>query len=229
MKKISDHHQKEKEQERMILEAQINPHFIYNTLNAIRWMATMQHADQIANAVKALINLLKSSIRIGETFISIEDEVKQIEEYISLQQLRYYDSFKVLYDIEEEVKKYKTIKFVLQPIIENAIFHGLNPEEQRGSIVISIKKIADVIQYCVSDNGKGMNENTVNRLLDKSIYSAEFNGIGLNNVNERIRTYFGKQYGIEIKSALGCGTTVGITIPAILFEEVEQDDKGTDR
>jgi|GEM_PF-791673 len=227
LKKINYHHQKEKEQERMILEAQINPHFIYNTLNAIRWMAAMQHADQIANAVKALINLLKSSIRIGETYISIEDEVKQIVEYIPLQQLRYYDSFEVEYDIDEEVKKFKTIKFVLQPIVENAIFHGLDPEEKRGRIVISIRKTGDVIQYCVSDNGKGMNEKTVSRLLDKNIYTKGFNGIGLNNVNERIKTYFGSQYGIEIESTLGCGTTVGIKIPAILFEEGEHDDKGS--
>jgi len=227
--KINYHHQKEKEQEYKILEAQINPHFIYNSLNAIRWMATMQHANEIANLIISLINLLKSSIKLGQTFISIEEEINQIRDYISLQQLRYYDSFTVEFHMDEEVKSYKTIKFVLQPIVENAIFHGLDHEKMNGKIEISIAKFDDFIEYCVKDNGKGMDKDTQKKLLDKCVKEKGFNGIGINNVNERIKNYFGTDYGINIQSEIGEGTSVSIIIPCILYEGEELNDKGIDR
>lgn len=217
--RIEKHHQVEKLQERNILEAQINPHFIYNTLNAIRWIASMQQAHEVANGIKSLINLLQSSIKIGQPFIPIKDEIAQIKDYVRLQQLRYVDSFEVDYNINEDVDQYKTIKFVLQPIIENSIFHGLNHEEKNGRINIQIEKRQDTIVYSIYDNGRGMSEDMIDQLLRSEASGAGFNGIGLKNVDERIKSYFGEQYGLSISSVIDQGTTVKIEIPAILYEE----------
>lgn len=216
--RIEKHHQVEKLQERNILEAQINPHFIYNTLNAIRWIASMQQAHEVADGIKSLINLLQSSIKIGQPFIPIKDEIAQIKDYVRLQQLRYADSFEVDYKISETVEKYKTIKFVLQPIIENSIFHGLNHEEKNGKITIQIDKRLEEIVYTIQDNGRGMSEETISQLLKAETSEAGFNGIGLRNVNERIKNYFGEQYGLSVSSEISQGTTITIEIPAILFE-----------
>jgi len=216
------HHSMKKQQELEyeVLEAQINPHFIYNTLNGIRSIAILQNHNTIAKAIEALISLLQSSIRIGQNFVSIEEELKQVKNYVELQLIRYLDSFKVIYDVSRDVLRYKTVKFLLQSVVENAIFHGIEGSKTFGVIKISIHKQGENIIYEIWDNGAGMDEKELNDLLlnlkdDKK--SRGYNKVGLKNIDQRIRMYFGKEYGISVTSKKGVNTTVRIVIPAIEF------------
>ncbi len=219
---IQQQHYLEKQQEIEILEAQINPHFIYNTLDAIRWMAVMRKEPEIADMVKSLIQLLKSSIQIGKNTITIEEEIRQIKDYMVLQQLRYADSFTVEYCIDKELYQCKTLKFMLQPIVENAIFHGIDHDAKNGVISIGIHRNQDKIIYYIRDNGRGTSADNLKKLTKEDQDNAK--GIGLNNVNRRIKEYFGQEYGIEIISAPGDGMIVKIVIPFIRAENEENDE-----
>jgi len=219
--KINTYHRQEKEHELMILQSQINPHFMYNSLNTIRVMAELEGHSKIASAVRSLIHLLRNSIRIGVIFISIRDEVEQIKDYISLQQLRYNDSFTVNFDIDEIVYPYKCIKFILQPIVENAIFHGVNPSNTDGVIKISIKKEQKSICYSISDNGKGFDIRILKRIPDQELNSERGEKIGLKNVNSRLETYFGPDSQLRIVTEKDRGTVIKYTIPAELFGKTE--------
>jgi two-component system, sensor histidine kinase YesM len=220
--RINSYHRREKEHELMILQAQINPHFMYNSLNTIRVLADLEGHTKIAAAVRSLIHLLRNSIRIGVIFISIRDEVEQIRDYIALQQLRYSSSFTVVYDIEEEVLKYKCIKFVLQPIVENAIFHGIDPAGSGGIITIAVRRKNGRIAYTVHDNGKGFDLQQQREILeggpDQGHLSGSTEKIGLRNVNLRLETYFGAESRLNIESSPGRGTSIRFTIPAEVYE-----------
>lgn len=215
---INEHHKKEKEQELLILQSQINPHFINNSLNAIRTMADIKGEHELAHAVRSLIHLLQSSIKIGQIFISIQEEVSQIKDYIYLQSLRYSNSFTVNYDIDADVLHYKTIKFILQPIVENAVFHGVNAMKSGGEILISIQKRRERIEYSVGDNGAGISPVLLEKLLQGPSDNGETDRIGLMNVNLRLKKYFGEERGLTISSRQGAGTVVSFSIPAELKE-----------
>lgn len=210
-------HRKRLELETRLLQAQINPHFLFNTLNTIRSLALIQGNKTIAYALKSLIALLESSVRVGQNFITIREEIEQIKNYEDIQRLRYVDRFDVEYKCMEDVLEYQTLKFLLQPIVENAIFHGLDQEESNGKIVISIWKNDEFIKYCVEDNGRGMTPEKCKELrenLDAELFSSGFNNIGLKNVSDRIKMFFGIENPVKITSELGVGTTVEVTIPA---------------
>lgn len=223
LREINLSHRLQKDQELQILQAQINPHFIYNTLAAVRWAAKLDGNERTEEAVSALIDLLKSAIRLGQLYIPISDEISQIRDYIILQELRYDGRFRVVFDIGPDVQKYKTLKFVMQPIVENAIFHGLDMDGGDAELRIAVKLQNDKIIYLIEDNGAGMDEGQIRRVLESERSGNGMNGIGVNNVNQRIRKYFGTEYGISIESRTGWGTRVSITIPAILFEEPEDE------
>ena len=222
---IRSSYEKQQQLEYGVLEAQINPHFIYNTLNSIRNIALIQKSDTVAMAIRSLISLLQSSIKIGENFISIKQELEQLKNYIVLQSMRYLDSFTVTYDIDPEVLPCKTIKFLLQSLVENAIYHGIEPKQKQGTIHVSIQSQNSVVVYRVEDNGVGIGED---RLIELRNYlnSKEgiqgYNKVGLKNVDERIKLYFGQQYGITIESRRGEGMVVKLVIPKMLFEENEE-------
>lgn len=222
VERINDYHHRQKEQELLILQSQINPHFVYNTLNTIRVMADMKGEEELADATRSLIHLLKSSIRIGQAFIPIREEVSQIKDYVSLQSLRYEHSFDVDYQIDADVMPYTTIKFALQPIVENAIFHGLNGQEHRGRIVIEIRKRCDRVDYAVADNGKGIDGESARQALGDDSAVRSNGRIGLRNVNARLIEHFGDESRLVIAGGLGVGTIVRYSIPAVRHEEDQE-------
>ena len=206
-----------KEAELNALQQQINPHFLYNTLESIFWEAEERGAEEISEMVTALGNFFRSSINKGLAFVRIEEEVAGARNYIYLQKIRFLDRFRVVWDIDKEILQYKTLKLVLQPIIENAIVHGVENMSKGGMIHISGTKIGDVIELCVTDNGQGIEEDELKRLrlYINEEQSDVTSHIGIKNVNQRVKLYFGNQYGLDIDSEYGKGTRVTIRFLAL--------------
>ncbi|MCX7709352.1 MAG: sensor histidine kinase [Clostridia bacterium] len=203
--------------EMIALQAQINPHFLYNTLNTIKWMANMQGAASIENALNSLSAIFAFTARIKGDFITIEEEVKFIKDYLAILNLRYYNRFSVSYEIDEAVYQYKTLKFILQPVIENAVFHGIEGVERKGLIKIAIRCEEDKVYFIVEDNGKGIGKEKLFNIFeeDTEVSRSKLNSIGIPNIQKRIKLHFGEQYGISIDSVDEQGTKVTIAIPAL--------------
>ncbi len=213
---------KAKEKQRSIaefraLQAQINPHFIANTLNNVAWMAKMQKADNIESVVTSLIKLLNSSMGRGPDIITIKDEIENIKSYINIQEYKYIKKMDVYIDFDTEITECKIMRFILQPIVENAIIHGLGPKQGQGFIKIKGYADQEDIVIIVEDNGVGMTENEIRMLLkgDDSSSGERFSSIGLKNVNERIKLAYGEKYGLYIKSQKDVFTSVEIRIPIV--------------
>ncbi|WP_106769284.1 sensor histidine kinase [Paenibacillus faecalis] len=206
---------RKKDAEYKALQAQINPHFLYNTLNTIRWMAIIQKNDSIKEVVEVMGRLLKNTFKSPESQIVIQDEIQLIQDYIYIQKLRYNDKFELIFDLEEQCLSYYCLKFMLQPIVENAIFHGIEPKEGQGTITIRLRQIEQHLIFEVMDDGIGMSEQQLDALLHGE-HSKKERGIGLYNVNERIQLSYGKTYGVQIVSSQEPGfTCVTIKIPII--------------
>lgn len=203
------------------LQAQINPHFLYNTLDSIAWMCEEGRTTDAIDMVNALARLFRISISKGHEMITIEKELQHAESYLKIQKFRYKNHFNFYLDVEPSCKNYLCSKIMLQPIIENAIVHGLDMEEE-GSIYIRVYRTDGEILLVVEDNGVGMTEKLCNELVHRE--AGDKAGIGIKNVNDRIQIYFGEAYGLQIRSELDVGTVVEIHIPQILSEE-ELDGK----
>ncbi len=203
--------------EMIALQAQINPHFLYNTLNIIKWMANIQGAYSIENALNSLSSIFAFTAKIKGDFISVGEEVRFIKDYLAILNLRYYNRFSVSFDIDEEVYNYKTLKFILQPVIENAVFHGIEGVDRKGLVKIGIKHTGDKVYFTVEDNGKGISSEKLDTIFEENseITRNKLNSIGIPNIQKRIKLHFGEEYGIDIKSVDESGTTVTIVIPAI--------------
>jgi two-component system, sensor histidine kinase YesM len=213
---------KEKEKQKALVEfralqAQINPHFIANTLNSVAWMARMQKAENIENVVTSLNQLLNASMGKGNDIISIGEELQNLKSYISIQNIKYLKSLDVNFDMDEDILDCKLLRFLMQPLVENAIIHGLAPKQGQGSISIKGYRDHNDIVLMVTDNGVGMNEDEIKELLiGKQESKDSFSGIGLKNVNERIKLTYGNDYGLLIKSQKGMFTTIELKLPVIL-------------
>jgi len=201
----------------MALQSQVNPHFMYNTLNTIKWMAHIQGSKGIVTALDSLIQLLVFTSKINSRFITIEEELELLSHYLNIMNLRFFNKFTVEYDIDKNVYKYKTLKFILQPIVENAIIHGFGDSQIQGKIKVKVALKNNTIDYIIEDNGKGMSEETIKRALMVEDDGSEkkFNKIGLYNVNKRIKLEFGEQYGLNIISQVGKYTKVIMKTPII--------------
>jgi two-component system sensor histidine kinase YesM len=209
-----EHNKNELELE--VLHAQINPHFLYNTLNTIRWMAKIKGEDSISDALVALVKLLRVSISFGNNMIMLQDEVEYIENYILIQKLRFNQLFEIQYDIKDEHKKLYIPKLILQPIVENSLIYGSDEAEKREEpIVIKIftRETEDHIEIVVKDNGKGIEKEVLDNIFKQEQNINRFSKVGLNNVNQRLKLYLGEAYGLQIISAVGVGTTVIIHVP----------------
>ena len=189
------------------LQQQINPHFLYNTLDAIAWMAKIKKEPEIEKLVMSLAKFFRISLHRGDTIITVGEEIELTQHYLEIQEIRFPNRFDITYDIDPNVKNYKTLKLLLQPVVENAIKYGM--QEQSGTIVISVKKIDENIVYSVKDTGEGFD--VPKDMLSRPYGTMQENrsGYGLFNINERIRL----EYGLKIDSEKGKGTTVYITIP----------------
>ncbi|MDU0200977.1 sensor histidine kinase [Paenibacillus sp. MAH-36] len=204
---------KKKDMEYQSLQAQINPHFLYNTLNSIRWMAMIQKADNIKEMVEALGRLLANSTSKSGAMITIEEELAIVKDYIKIQEVKYSDKFQVDFDIDPKLLQVKCVKFILQPFIENAIFHGIEPKSGTGCIRIRLKLTGNVAVITVFDDGVGMDvEQIMCEGHDKG-NGRRFNGIGIKNVDERLRLTYGDVYGVTIQSVKGQFTSVTIRFP----------------
>jgi len=195
------------------LQAQINPHFLYNTLDAIGWLCEEERCQDAVEMVNALAKLFRISISKGHELIPIEKEVEHARSYLKIQNFRYKNQFSYEFQVEEDCLQYYCNKITLQPIIENAIYHGLDRMVDEGRILIRIYSEGEDVVFRVEDNGVGMSEEQCRSILHKE--PGDNSGIGIKNVNDRIKIYFGKEYGLSIESELDEGTTVIIRMPKV--------------
>lgn len=224
-KRIADEKQK-KDLEYQILQSQINPHFLYNTLNSIKWMATIQGASGIAEMTTALARLMKNVAKGTTALITLKEELDLVKDYFLIQQYRYGGSITIDYQIEsDELYQCMVHRFSLQPIIENALFHGIEPKGSAGKIVVDVHRCPDDLRnllISITDNGIGMSPETIERVLnnpDANTKADFFKQVGISNVNRRIKYDFGPDYGISIESEPGEYTTMKLLIPCITESE----------
>ena len=206
---------KKRQAELNTLQAQITPHFLYNSLNSIKSLARMHNDDLIYKTATSLIGLLQLSISKNTVYITIQEEIQMIQHYMTLQNIRYQDKIKVLYEIDEQWLDCYTVKLVLQPLLENSILHGLDLTEKLCIIIVRVYKAGSDICLEVEDNGKGMDAQGIENLLSSKPpkLSSRFSGIGLINVEERIKMHYGEHYGIEFQSIQGVNFIATIRIP----------------
>jgi len=214
-----EHQKKKSDMEFQILQAQINPHFLYNTLNSIKWLAEIQNIENISEVTSAVINLLKYNISSKKVLVSLEEEIESIKNYVSIQKYRYGNNFDIEYCLDEKTLHLKILKFILQPLVENSIFHGFKNFKYGGKIKINSKVEGKFLVIEVVDNGSGINDDKKD-LIEKE-GAKMYKGIGLNNVHERISLYFGPEYGITVKSEQNLGTSVILRLPVIEKESSE--------
>ncbi|RAV21620.1 hypothetical protein DQG23_10200 [Paenibacillus contaminans] len=193
------------------LQAQINPHFLYNTLSTINWMAMGIGAEDISRAVNALARYYRIALSNGREIITVKEELDQVRYYVYIQQIRIKDNIAFNFQVDDEVLGYETVKMILQPIVENAIIHGIEKHNKTGVIAISVLKKGDLIVFEVKDDGCGMDRDTQTGLLSDHTLSS---GYGLYNIDSKIKLYFGERFGLQIESKPGEGTKIFIVIPA---------------
>ncbi len=201
-----------------LLQAQINPHFLYNTLDTIIWLAEDNQKDQVTAMVSSLSDFFRTTLSKGKDFITIAEEESHIKSYLEIQQFRYRDILSYEIDIPEEIHSYLILKLTLQPIVENALYHGLKNKRGLGKISVTGIKKKNQIDLIVSDNGIGMDEEKLarlNRIIRGEEPDDSQHGFGMANVQQRIELNFGMKYGMYIESTYGIGTKVIVTIPVI--------------
>ena len=218
--KVKEDERKMRQLDLRLLQEQINPHFLYNTLDTIIWLIEGNEPDQAVNMVVTLSNFFRLVLSKGKEFISIKEEEQHISSYLEIQKMRYQDIMEYDIQIDKVLYEYQILKLTIQPLVENALYHGIKYKRAKGYIHINGEKDGNVIRIAVRDNGIGMEEDELEQLRDEIGHSGKEHekGFGLANVNERIRMYFGAEYGMEIQSKKGKGTIVEITIPAIKIE-----------
>ena len=198
-----------------LLQTQINPHFLYNTLDTIIWLAEAGKQREVVGMVGSLSEFFRASLNQGKDIISIREELQHVKSYLEIQQVRYQDILKYEIQVPGELDKYLIPKITIQPIVENALYHGIKNKRGLGRIRVSGKKEEGGFAIQVEDNGIGINEERLHQVRDKIQYRtpAENDIYGLYNVNERIRLNFGEKFGISIESVYGEGTVVSIHLP----------------
>lgn len=223
--KIKEDEAKIRRTDLRLLQEQINPHFLYNTLDTIVWLIEGNESDQAVNMVVTLSNFFRLVLSKGKEFISIRDEEQHIASYLKIQEMRYHDIMEYDIQIDKVLYDYQIIKLTLQPLVENALYHGLKYKRAKGYIHINGEKDGNLIRLTVRDNGVGMEQEELAILqkeIEKPCEETE-KGFGLANVNERIHMYFGAEYGLKIQSTKGKGTIVEVLIPAIPVEQLREN------
>lgn len=211
--------QKEQEYWRMqmrLLQSQINPHFLYNTLDSIIWMIQSRRYDGASKMVSALAGFFRISLNKGGDFITVEKEMTHVEKYMEIQGIRFEDKFTFEIHFDENLKNCMCPKLIIQPLAENAVYHGMEGMYGDGEIEINAYEKEGLIYIDVTDNGEGMTEEQIDHLMYGNVVSSKRgSGIGVRNVNERLKYCFGEEYGIQVFSEIDEGTTVRICIPEV--------------
>jgi two-component system sensor histidine kinase YesM len=213
-------HENLKKAELRALQAQINPHFLYNTLDTIIWMAEAKKNDQVVEIVSALSSFFRISLSRGMDWITIAEEVERTKNYLTIQRMRYRDIMDFRIEMDHEVASNTVLKLILQPLVENALYHGIKNKRQKGTIIVRAKKKSEnEVLLEVEDDGIGFTADKLAQLQaeledDSGDIKLE-SGFGIGNVNNRIRLYYGKNYGLTLRSEYNTGTRVTLVIPAI--------------
>lgn len=195
------------------LQMQINPHYIYNTLSSIKWLILQGSNDKAVNSLESFIILLRNTISKNDEFITVKEEIENIKNYVYINNIRYGDKVNVEYFIVESCNNYLVPKLILQPFIENSFFHGF-PSDEGGKIQVFIKEQGENLKIEIYDNGVGIEKEKLEKVIERKEQKNEhFSGIGINNVDSRIKLLYGNDFGIKIKSKVNQGTTVTILLP----------------
>lgn len=221
MKDIVTEHEAKRKQEFDTLQSQINPHFLYNTLDIIVWMIENEQKAEAVKAVTALARFFRISLSKGKSIITVRDELEHVRNYLMIQHMRFKNKFTYEIQAEDGVLELASLKLMLQPLVENAIYHGMEFMDGDGEILLKVWKEEGDLYFSVIDNGLGMTEEQVGNLFTGASHvdSKRGSGIGVKNVNERIKLYFGEKYGLSIESEPDEGTTVKIHLPVVTYSE----------
>ncbi|OGO79534.1 MAG: hypothetical protein A2Y23_09710 [Clostridiales bacterium GWB2_37_7] len=211
--KLVKEEQEKKEVELEALHAQINPHFLYNTLNTIKWMAKIQGNTGISKAITALVKLLRISTNLGRDMISLREEIDYVMNYVVIQKLRFSKVVNIVYHIDESCMELSVPKLILQPIVENSFIYGMEEEQHDLNIELKAYIKDNILVIEIHDDGPGIEEEVLKNILTNATDKTRFSKVGLNNVNQRIKLYCGNDYGLEIEAELGIGTLVFVKLP----------------
>lgn len=208
------------------LQMQINPHFLYNTLDTVNWMARMKGVNEVGEIAGALGNLMRFALR-PDTYITLRQEVQSLKDYLHIQKYRYGDRLFAEISIPEALYEYSIPKLTIQPVLENAIVHGVEDKIGDAKVEVAGELQGEVLCICVGDNGIGMSQEMIDRIFQEEGSSGQTKGtgIGLRNVHRRLRMHYGEGFGIEIYSEMGQGTQVVLKLKAKLYSELEQEEK----
>lgn len=206
-----------------VLQSQINPHFLYNTLNSVIRLAERGKTEEVVTMIQSLSKFFRISLSKGNNIITIQEELDHIRHYLVIQSFRFKNKFRYEIVAQEEVLRYQTIKLILQPIVENALYHGIEMMPDEGFISIHAELKDGLIHIRIRDNGLGMSKETMKVILTSGCKSVSGSGVGVRNVNERIELYYGHDYGLSFESEIEEGTTVTIIFPA---QEKRDNDHG---
>lgn len=215
MQDIVNEHEEKRKSEFDSLQAQINPHFLYNTLDIIVWQIENEKQSEAVHTVTALARFFRLSLGKGKNIVTVKDEIDHVKNYLMIQHMRFKNKFDYEFDIAEDVLELPSLKLMLQPLVENAIYHGMEFMDGDGMIMVKAWRKEDELYLSVADNGLGMTEDKVEMILTGKSTSGNGrgSGIGVKNVNERIKLYFGEAYGLTIDSEPDEGTKVTIHLP----------------
>lgn len=224
MNDIVAEHESKRKSEFDTLQSQINPHFLYNTLDIIVWMIENEKKTDAVRVVTALARFFRISLSRGKSIITVKDELEHVRNYLMIQQMRFKNKFTYEIDADEDVLELASLKLMLQPMVENAIYHGMEFMDGDGVIQIRVWREGDDLYLRVRDNGLGMTKEQVENLFKDNghVPSRRGSGIGVRNVNERVHLYFGDAYGLRIESEPDEGTDVIIHLPAVPYSEIAE-------
>ncbi len=224
MNNIVKEQESKRKSELNALQAQINPHFLYNTLDSIIWMIEKENYDGAIIMVTALARFFRISLSKGKNAITVKDELEHAKNYLTIQNIRYKNKFSYSIEADEDTLNLTSIKLIIQPLIENAIYHGMEYMSGDGDILVKAYKKNEDLYIDIIDNGLGMPQEIADKLLSEKVSNnKKGSGIGIKNVHERIRLYFGNEYGLEIYSEPDEGTTIRIHMPAVEFSSLKEE------
>ncbi|MFC0213443.1 sensor histidine kinase [Paenibacillus chartarius] len=211
---------RKKEADMRALQAQINPHFLYNTLSSIHWISLMTGEKRITDMVGALSEFLRFSLNKGKDFCTVHQELAHIKNYTQVQSIRYPDKFELEYVVDPTIQEATMLKLLLQPLVENAMIHGIQKKPGLGKITVYVERVGTYIHFLVQDTGIGMTQEQLERVraqleLTDEQFEREGSSYGLRNVHERLRLHYGPQFGLTIDSELQAGTRISFSIPML--------------
>lgn len=221
MVRIVSEQESKRKYELEALQAQINPHFLYNTLNTVVRMVGMNKNEEVITTITALSKLFRISIGKGKSLIAIADEMEHARNYLIIQQMRFKNKFDYSFDLQDEALVHPTLKLIVQPLIENALVHGIEPSVDKGHIAVSVRLEGSEIVIRIKDDGLGMSEKQLSQIQAGTVVSSKGSGVGITNVQERIKLYFGDAYGLQFESELEVGTTITIRFPALTPNQID--------